>query len=109
MVEVGEVIEVFDRIMLDEDQRVQHHFVLIDYLCPPSGGCLAAASDAYEMSIVDPAALAPWRVTAKAESVGSRGAWRWQKKGEGISQYSPSPLTSERNEWGFRRETPGRW
>ena len=33
VVEVGPVIEVFDRIMLDDDRRVQYHFVLIDYLC----------------------------------------------------------------------------
>ena len=39
-VEVGEVIEVFDRIMLDDRQRVQYHFVLIDYLCRPIGGRL---------------------------------------------------------------------
>ena len=42
-VAVGPVIEVFDRIMLDETRRVQYHFVLVDYLCRPTGGVLAIA------------------------------------------------------------------
>jgi 8-oxo-dGTP diphosphatase len=72
-VEVGEVIEVFDRIMLDDQQRVQYHFVLIDYLCRPTGGRLVAGSDAADIAIADPAALEPWRLTAKAASVIARG------------------------------------
>ena len=40
LVQVGPVIEVFDRIMLDPAQRVQYHFVLIDYLCRAVGGRL---------------------------------------------------------------------
>ena len=36
-VEVGPVIEVFDRIMRDDDQRVRYHYVLVDYLCWPVG------------------------------------------------------------------------
>jgi ADP-ribose pyrophosphatase YjhB (NUDIX family) len=72
-VEVGEVIEVFDRIMLDDEQRVQYHFVLIDYLCRPVGGRLVAGSDATDVTIADPTALAPWGLTAKAASVIARG------------------------------------
>ena len=41
-VEVGPVIEVFDRIMHDDEGRVQYHYVLVDYLCWPVGGTLAA-------------------------------------------------------------------
>ena len=44
-IEVGPVVEVFDRILLDPDQRVRYHFVLIDYLCRPIGGRLEAGSD----------------------------------------------------------------
>jgi mutator protein MutT len=32
-VEVGPVIEVFDRITLSPDGRVEFHFVIVDYLC----------------------------------------------------------------------------
>jgi len=37
-VEVGAVIEVFDRIMHDAGGRVQYHYVLVDYVCRPVGG-----------------------------------------------------------------------
>ena len=73
VVEVGEVIEVFDRIMLDDQQRVQYHFVLVDYLCRPVGGRLLAGSDADDIRIVDPAALESLELTAKAVSVIGRG------------------------------------
>ena len=33
VVDVGPVIEVFDRIMRDPGGRVRYHFVLIDFLC----------------------------------------------------------------------------
>ena len=72
-VEVGDVIEVFDRIMLDDQQRVQYHFVLVDYLCRAVGGCLNAGSDAAAITIADPSALEPFRLTGKAESVIARG------------------------------------
>jgi ADP-ribose pyrophosphatase YjhB (NUDIX family) len=72
-VEVGAVIEVFDRIMLDDRQRVQYHFVLIDYLCRPIGGRLVAGSDAADITIADPAALAPWGLTANAATAIARG------------------------------------
>ena len=71
-VDVGPVIEVFDRIMLDDEQRVQYHFVLIDYLCEPRGGALVAGSDAADVAIADPAALEPFGLTEKACSVIAR-------------------------------------
>src|SRR5438094_7323538 len=37
-VEVGPVIEVFDRIMYDDEKRVRYHYVLVDYLCRPIAG-----------------------------------------------------------------------
>ena len=72
-VEVGPVIEVFDRIMRDEQKRVRYHFVLIDYLCWPSGGTLTAASDVDAAIWADPAALAQYDLTDKATSVIHRG------------------------------------
>ena len=46
IVEVGPIVEVLDRIRHDVDGVVQYHFVLVDFLCRPSGGALASASDA---------------------------------------------------------------
>lgn len=41
-----ELFEVFERILPDAEGRTEFHYVLIDYLCRPTGGELAAASDA---------------------------------------------------------------
>jgi ADP-ribose pyrophosphatase YjhB (NUDIX family)/ketosteroid isomerase-like protein len=68
-VEVGPVVEVFDRILLDATERVRYHFVLIDYLCRPVGGLLSPASDVADIAAVEPGALAPYRLTPKAEAV----------------------------------------
>ena len=84
VVDVDGVIEVFDRIMFDDEapgeasiqrsggQRVRHHYVLIDYLCRPTGGALRAGSDVSEAVVADPRALAQYGVTAKVEAVIAR-------------------------------------
>lgn len=72
-VEVGPVIEVFDRILLDEAQRVRFHFVLVDYLCWPIAGDLRAGSDVDEAIAVDPAGLEPYNLTVKATAVIRKG------------------------------------
>jgi len=48
VVEPGELLGVFDRVLRNGEQRVQYHYVLIDFLCRPIGGELRAASDAEE-------------------------------------------------------------
>jgi mutator protein MutT len=73
VVEVGPVIEVFDRIMFDESRRVQYHFVLVDYLCWPVGGDLLASSDVDAAVWVDPADLEGYSLTTKAAAVIERG------------------------------------
>jgi 8-oxo-dGTP diphosphatase len=69
IVEVGPVIDVFDRILLDEEQRVRYHYVIIDYLCRPLGGTLQHASDADAAVYVDPASLDEYRLTPKARTI----------------------------------------
>jgi ADP-ribose pyrophosphatase YjhB (NUDIX family) len=73
VVEVGPVVEVFDRILLDPDQRVRYHFVLIDYLCRPVGGSLVASSDVADAALVAPEEVPSYRMTPKATSVALRG------------------------------------
>ena len=68
-VEVGPVIEVFDRITRDSDGRVRYHYVLVDYLCWPISGELRAGSDVDDAVLVDPAAMGPYGLTAKATAV----------------------------------------
>jgi len=48
-VEPGELLGVYDRILRHPDERVQYHYVLIDFLCRRVAGDLAAASDASEV------------------------------------------------------------
>ena len=48
IVDPGELLGVFDRVLLDAEKRVQYHYVLIDFLCRRVGGELLAASDATE-------------------------------------------------------------
>ena len=72
-VEVGRVIEVFDRIMHDADGRVQYHYVLVDYVCRPVGGTLTAASDVADAMWVAESALAEFHLTDKATAVIAQG------------------------------------
>ena len=69
VVEVGPVVDVFDRILLDPERRVRYHYVLIDYLCRPVGGALAHGSDVAAAELVDPADLERFRLTPKATAV----------------------------------------
>lgn len=69
VVDVGPVIEVFDRILLDEQRKVRYHFVLVDYLCRPIGGRLASASDAVDAALADPSDLDRYHLAPKAVDV----------------------------------------
>jgi ADP-ribose pyrophosphatase YjhB (NUDIX family) len=71
-VDVGPVIEVFDRIMPDDAGRVRYHFVLVDFLCRITAGTLMAGSDVDDAALVDPGRLADYHLTAKATSVIAR-------------------------------------
>jgi ADP-ribose pyrophosphatase YjhB (NUDIX family) len=73
VVSVGPVVEVFDRILRDEDGRIRFHFVLVDYLCRPRGGRLQHGSDAADVVVADPARLDPFGLTEKALAVIRRG------------------------------------
>lgn len=68
-VEVGPVVEVFDRITRDEEGRVQYHYVLVDYLCWPAGGTLQAGSDVDAAVWATISALGEYHLAAKATAV----------------------------------------
>ena len=48
-IKIIEQCAVLDRIIKDSINRVQFHYVLIDYLCSPVGGNLQAGTDATEI------------------------------------------------------------
>ena len=45
VVEPISLLNVYDRVILDNDERILYHYVLIDYLCKRISGDLQAASD----------------------------------------------------------------
>jgi 8-oxo-dGTP diphosphatase len=75
-VEVGEVIEVFDRVHR-LDGRIQYHFVIVDYLCRPIGGTLQAGDDAESVAWVTADEIAAYGVNEFAARVIRKGLARF--------------------------------
>ena len=71
-VEIGPVLDVFDRITRDDAGQVQYHYVLVDYLCWRSGGTLRAGSDADAAVWADAADLSAYQLSEKATAVIAR-------------------------------------
>jgi ADP-ribose pyrophosphatase YjhB (NUDIX family) len=79
-VEVGAVIDVFERIQHDAGaepaapaDRVRYHFVIVDYLCTYRGGSLRAGDDAAEARWVTSAELDDYDIRESAVAVIRRG------------------------------------
>lgn len=72
VVDVGPVIEVFDRILLDEHRKVRYHFVLVDYLCRRVAGTLRSDSDVSDVALADPVDLEAYHLAPKARDVIAR-------------------------------------
>jgi mutator protein MutT len=88
-VEVGPVAEVLDRIRTDADGRIRYHFVLVDYVCRPTGGTLAHGTDAADVAWAPIAKLAEYRVADVTVAVIRKGfdrardvGWRPEPAGE---------------------------
>lgn len=69
LVDVGPVVDVFDRITRDADGRVVYHYVLVDFVCRAVGGRLDPASDVSDARLADPADLGPFDLTPKTRDV----------------------------------------
>jgi 8-oxo-dGTP diphosphatase len=48
-IEVGDRLQVLERIFRDDSGRARYHYILIDYRAVPIGGKLRASSDAVEV------------------------------------------------------------
>ena len=68
-VEVGPVVDVFDRITRDEQGRTRYHYVLVDFLCTVQAGAAVAGSDVAEVALVDTGDLARYDLTPKTIDV----------------------------------------
>jgi 8-oxo-dGTP diphosphatase len=49
VVETSEMLGVYERVIRGDEARVRYHYVLIDFLCRPTGGDLKAGSDAADV------------------------------------------------------------
>jgi 8-oxo-dGTP diphosphatase len=49
VVQTGEMLGVYERLIRDDEGRVRYHYVLIDFLCRPVSGDLNAGSDAADV------------------------------------------------------------
>jgi 8-oxo-dGTP diphosphatase len=68
-VEIVCLIEIFERIMLDQTNQPEYHYILMDYLCRPAGGTLCAADDASQVGWFTEADLAGLKITEGTPAV----------------------------------------
>ncbi|HEX7285430.1 MAG TPA: NUDIX hydrolase [Candidatus Angelobacter sp.] len=69
VVEAGEVLEVFDRIIPGAGGRPQYHYVLVDFLCHVTGGELRAGGDAAEVAWASEEELKKYKLEKPARDV----------------------------------------
>jgi len=78
-IEVGPIVEVLDRISRDADGRVEHHFVLVDFVCrarEQGAGEMRAGTDADDAEWVALEDLARYEVAPVTISVIQKAAAR---------------------------------
>jgi mutator protein MutT len=68
-VAVGPLVEVLDRIGRDANDRVEYHFVIVDYLCRVASGTATCGSDAEAVQWAQRSDLARYRLTTAATRV----------------------------------------
>src|ERR1700722_11757048 len=73
VVEPGEMLGVYERVIRNDAERVQYHFVLIDYLCRVVGGKLKAGSDASDVSWFTREELPALKLACDADDVVTKG------------------------------------
>jgi ADP-ribose pyrophosphatase YjhB (NUDIX family) len=79
IVEPGELLGVYDRVLHDLEQRVQYHYVLIDFLCRRVAGDLAAASDAAEVRWFTREELPGLKLAEDTVEVIGKGFLKWKE------------------------------
>jgi ADP-ribose pyrophosphatase YjhB (NUDIX family) len=68
-VEVGKLIEVFERINLDGAGKIRYHFVVLDYLCEAVRGEARAGSDVTDVAWAAASELGSYSLTETATRV----------------------------------------
>ena len=68
-IDIERLLDAVDNIVFDEDNRIQYHYVLLDYLCRLRGGALKAADDVQEIQWVSLEALQSLPITPSLNRV----------------------------------------
>jgi 8-oxo-dGTP diphosphatase len=79
-IEILCLLEVFERIMLDDAGATQYHYVLMDYLCRAVGGELCAADDASRVAWVTEAELGDLKITEGTPAVIAKAFLRMREE-----------------------------
>jgi 8-oxo-dGTP diphosphatase len=72
-VELGPIIETFDRVHRDDQGRIRYHFVIVDFVCWSASGEAVAGSDAEAVAWVTAEELAAYGVNPHAAAVIRKG------------------------------------
>ena len=67
------MLEIFERIILDDHGAPEYHYVLIDYVCRVTGGSLRAADDASRAAWVPRRLLSTYQITTGTLPVIEKG------------------------------------
>jgi 8-oxo-dGTP diphosphatase len=77
VIEIVDMLGVYERVIPGDDGRVRYHYVLIDFLCRPLSGDLKAASDAAEVRWFTREELPALKLTDDANDVVHKGLARF--------------------------------
>ena len=92
-VDVGPLIETFDRVDHDAGGRVRYHFVIVDFVCVAREGQPVAGTDAEAVAWVRAAELDAYGVSPHASAVIRKGLRALGLEPRGIETSGP-PLES---------------
>jgi mutator protein MutT len=96
---VGDVVAVLERVFLDSAEKVQYHYVLVDFLCRKIGGSLRASGDALSCHRVSLASLEGYPLSPETREVIQRAYDRRGRESPniymrtGVARDSKKPLT----------------
>ncbi len=71
-IQVGPLLELFERIQRDDRNRVAYHYIIADYLAKKTGGKLRPATDVHKARFVPRSDLSTYHLTKKAMEVITR-------------------------------------
>jgi 8-oxo-dGTP diphosphatase len=72
-IDVGPIIETFDRVHRDDHGKIRYHFVIVDFVCWANGGDAVPGSDADGVAWVTAAEIDDYGINAHAKAVIVRG------------------------------------